>query len=145
MSTVNNSTNVTVNQVVKPQQQNNKSDPPAVNALYNKVEAESVAVDALEEKSSGAIVREEEKAQEKPLDPKALNEVVSDLNDFVQNVQREISFSVDEPSGGVVVKVRNAGSEEVIRQIPSEEVLAIKERLKRDDDDPTGLVLNARV
>lgn len=54
-----------------------------------------------------------------------LENAVSRINDYVQNVQRTIKFSVDETSGKDVVKILDKQTEEVIRQIPSEEVLAI--------------------
>ena len=92
------------------------------------------AAETTQEKSNGGLLAQDE-----------LQEVVKNLNVFVQNVQRDISFDFDESTGGVVVKVKNAGTEEVIRQIPSEEVLALRERLKTDAGDVTGLVLSARV
>ena len=52
-----------------------------------------------------------------------LDEVVAVLNDFVQQIQRDLNFSVDEDSGRTVVKVLDTETKEVIRQIPSQEVL----------------------
>ena len=54
-----------------------------------------------------------------------LDQVVSQINDYVQNVQRSLQFSIDEISGRNVVKVIDKQTEEVIRQIPIEEVLTI--------------------
>jgi len=54
-----------------------------------------------------------------------LKEAVSKLNDYVQNVQRNLSFRVDKDSGQTVVKVYDAQTNEVIRQIPSEETLKL--------------------
>ena len=56
---------------------------------------------------------------------KQLENAVSRINDYVQNVQRTIEFSVDETSGKDVVKILDKQTDEVIRQIPSEEVLAL--------------------
>lgn len=55
---------------------------------------------------------------------------VVDLNDYVQRVGREIHFSVDDDSGQTVIKVMNAETKEVIRQIPPDEVLALAEFLQ---------------
>lgn len=63
-------------------------------------------------------------------DPENLKEVVSDLNKLVQNLQRELQFSVDDDSGETVVKVIDRETDEVVRQIPSEEVMALKRRLE---------------
>ena len=58
-----------------------------------------------------------------------LKKAVQEIEKFVQSVKRNLEFSIDEPSGKVVVKVIASGSGEVIRQIPAEEVLRIAERL----------------
>jgi flagellar protein FlaG len=54
---------------------------------------------------------------------------VATIQDFVQSVRRSLNFSLEEGSGRVVVKVTDAGSGEVIRQIPSEEALQLAENL----------------
>lgn len=65
--------------------------------------------------------------------PEATREQVEDavatIQEFVQSVRRSINFSVDDGSGRVVVKVTDAGSGDVIRQIPSEEALQLAENL----------------
>lgn len=71
-------------------------------------------------------------AQVEP-DPQASREeveaAVASIQDFVQSVRRNLNFSLEEGSGRVVVKVTDAGSGEVIRQIPSEEALQLAENL----------------
>lgn len=54
---------------------------------------------------------------------------VATIQDFVQNVRRSLNFSLEDGSGRVVVKVTDAGSGDVIRQIPSEEALQLAENL----------------
>lgn len=54
-----------------------------------------------------------------------LEVAVAQINEYVQNNQRTLEFSVDEESGRDVVRVLDRQTDEVIRQIPSEEVLAI--------------------
>ncbi len=61
--------------------------------------------------------------------PVDISKVADRLNDFMQNSQRSLRFRVDDPSGRTVITVVNATTDEVIRQIPSEEVLAIADRL----------------
>lgn len=58
-----------------------------------------------------------------------LNDVVKNLNDHIQQYRRELQFEVDEKSGRTVVKVMDMENNEVIRQMPSEEVLAMSHRL----------------
>jgi len=59
-----------------------------------------------------------------------LEKVVSKMNDFVQSLQRDLKFSVDDGSGKTIVKVIDATTDEVLRQIPSEEALEILHRLQ---------------
>ncbi|MCP4431754.1 MAG: flagellar protein FlaG [Gammaproteobacteria bacterium] len=59
-----------------------------------------------------------------------LEESVSQLNELVQSVQRDLQFSIDEFSGDTVIKVLDTKTAEVIRQIPSEEVLALTQNLE---------------
>ena len=54
---------------------------------------------------------------------------MSDIQDFVQSVRRDINFNLDEDSGRVVINVTEATSGDVIRQIPSEEALRLAENL----------------
>jgi len=49
---------------------------------------------------------------------------VTQLNDYVQSVQRTLNFSVNENTGQVVVKVVDTNNEEeVILEIPAEDAL----------------------
>ena len=60
-----------------------------------------------------------------------LEEAVSSIQQFVQTVQRNLNFSLDDSTGRVVVKVTDGASGEVIRQIPSEEALRLAEGLEQ--------------
>jgi flagellar protein FlaG len=53
----------------------------------------------------------------------ALRDKVAQLNDYMQNMNRNLQFSVDDTSGDTVIKVIDSETEEVVRQIPSEEIL----------------------
>ncbi len=59
-----------------------------------------------------------------------IEDVVSDLNDLVRNLQRELRFSVDTKSGDTIVMVVDRTTDEVVRQIPSEEIVALRQRLE---------------
>lgn len=69
-----------------------------------------------------------------------IKQAVQDLNTYAQSLQRDLYFSIDEESGETVVKVMDHESGEVIRQIPTEEVLAIAHSLK----SAQGLLLSAK-
>ena len=59
-----------------------------------------------------------------------INEAVNRINEVVQTVQRDLSFNLDEDSGRTVIRVVNSENGELIRQIPSEQVLAIAHHLR---------------
>jgi flagellar protein FlaG len=69
-----------------------------------------------------------------------IDRAVSDINSFVQKVNRELQFSLEEelPLGRAVIRVIDVDTDEVIREIPSKEVLAIAERLSELSDSLTG-------
>ena len=54
-----------------------------------------------------------------------IENIVSNISDYVQTVRRELQFTVDEDSGSTVVKVFNKETDELIRQIPSEDFLKL--------------------
>ena len=62
-----------------------------------------------------------------------LDDAVSQLNDFVQNVQRDLQFEVDNDLGQTIVKVVDQSTKEVIRQIPDELALRLAENLQQDE------------
>lgn len=68
---------------------------------------------------------------EEPAQPKkaALADTVKDLNDLAQELHRELRFAVDDESGEMVIKVVDQKTDKVIRQIPSEEVVQLRQRL----------------
>jgi len=59
-----------------------------------------------------------------------MTSVVSSLNESVQNIQRGIEFSVDEESGRSVVKVVDRETGDVIRQMPTEDALAVSRHIQ---------------
>ncbi|NOX08537.1 MAG: flagellar protein FlaG [Gammaproteobacteria bacterium] len=77
---------------------------------------------------------------------KQLSQAVSDLNDFVQNIQRNVYFSVDDDTGRTIVRVVDRETDELIRQIPSEEVLniarSLEEQIASNKND--GLILQVQ-
>jgi len=67
---------------------------------------------------------------------------VTKLNDFVQTVQRNLQFNLDDTSGKTIITVVDKQTSEVVRQIPDD--VAIK--LAQDLQQPEPLSLfNAKV
>jgi flagellar protein FlaG len=57
--------------------------------------------------------------------PERVNEALSRIQSYLSASQRELQISVDKGSGRTVVRVVNPETQEVIRQIPTEEVLKL--------------------
>ncbi len=77
--------------------------------------------------------------QGEPSNQEAVRETVHNLNDYVQSQQRELLFEVDDVTGDTVIKVRDSKTDEVIRQIPSEELMALARRMLQMSEDKGNL------
>lgn len=87
-------------------------------------------------------------AEQQQVSRQAIERVVSELEAYVQNAQRNLDFHVDDKTGRVVVKVVDATNDSVIRQIPSEEMIAISHRLQEfmdnNQQDMRGMLLEIK-
>ena len=70
-----------------------------------------------------------------------IEQAVEDLNSYVQNVRRELHFSIDEQSGHTIIKVIDSESQKVVRQIPPQEVVDMAKYL----DSHAGILMRAKV
>lgn len=64
-------------------------------------------------------------------DPVQLQEAVRRAEDAVRKFASNLMFSLDKDTGKTVIKIVDSQTNEVIRQIPSEELLAISRNLDR--------------
>ena len=63
------------------------------------------------------------------IDAEAIEAAVAKIASFAEGLGRTLSITVDDRSGDFVVTVQNASTEELVRQIPSEEVLKISQAI----------------
>ncbi len=70
----------------------------------------------------------------------AIKQVADQINAFLKTRASDLQFSVDPQSDQVVVRIVDTATGEVIRQIPSEEMIAISHALDRAD----GLLLHQK-
>lgn len=70
-----------------------------------------------------------ESIEQAQLSADKLRASVEQLNQFMKDGQRNLAFSVDDSADAVVVRVTDRDTNELIRQIPTEEALAIREHL----------------
>ena len=59
---------------------------------------------------------------------------VASVNSYVQSIQRDLQFTVDEELERTVIKVVDSGSGELIRQIPEDIFLELARNLKQDGE-----------
>jgi len=73
---------------------------------------------------------------------KNVEEAVTRLNDYVQSIQRDLQFQLDEDSGKTIITVLDSRTSEVVRQIPDDVALKLARDLQQDE--PLSL-FNAKV
>ena len=75
-----------------------------------------------------------------------VEQAVEQLNEYVQSLQRDLRFSLDQDLGRAVVRVIDSSTQEVIRQIPNETALQLARNLKAIQEvraqESADLVLN---
>lgn len=85
--------------------------------------------------------REPARDEQKKKSDDEVKEAAARINEFVESMTTDIQFSVDKETNRTVVKVLSRKNGEVIRQIPSEEVLKIAKVL----DELEGLIIREKV
>ncbi len=76
------------------------------------------------------------------LSPDQARELAEEMNDLMDDLQTSLGFSIHEKlHNQVVVEIKNRETNELIKQIPTEEFLAIKEKM----EEFRGLILDQSV
>jgi len=89
----------------------------------------------------GAPGGRDPQAQEaQALDPQALGAAVEKLNEMLSGKRQLLTFQVDDEAGEMVIRVVDSQTDEVIRQIPSEEALKFAQYV----EGLTGLIFNGQ-
>lgn len=81
-------------------------------------------------------------ARESSLPPQneQLKDATTEMNKYVQSLQRDLHFSVDEESGETIIKVVDSENQRLVRTIPSEEFL----HASQEFNGSVGLLLKAK-
>ncbi len=91
---------------------------------------------------SGSVSQEQGWAKEKGrTSVQELQAAVDDMNRKAQDLRRSVQFSIDRELNMTVVKVVDSRTEEVVRQIPSEEFIEISKALR----ESRSLIFDAEV
>jgi flagellar protein FlaG len=95
----------------------------------------------LDEIEARFIAQEEQKESEK-VSKAEVESAVTKLNDFVQSVQRNLQFNLDDASGKTIITVVDKQTSEVVRQIPDDVAVKLAQDLQQSE--PLSL-FNAKV
>ncbi|MEW6445837.1 MAG: flagellar protein FlaG [Pseudomonadota bacterium] len=76
--------------------------------------------------------------------PEEIQQAVDDVKELIQTVRRDLNLNIDEDSGRLVIKVIDRDSEEVVRQIPSEEILSFIQKLSKLIESREGVLIQEK-
>lgn len=89
---------------------------------------------------TGAQTREDKK-QEKPPSTEEVEKTTRELNSYMDELKTSLGFSINEKTKELMVNIINRDTKEIIKQIPPEELMTIREKMA----ELAGILLNERV
>ena len=95
-----------------------------------------------------AKVSEQRGIAEISFDIVEVNRAASKVNEFVEQIGRNLEFSVHESTGRVIITVRESETGKIVRQIPPEELLIIADLVRENLENttaPPGILLADKV
>ena len=90
---------------------------------------------------AAAVVQQAAEQQAQKPNAEQIQKAMENLKQATQSTAQNLQFSVDRDTNQTVIRVVDGNTNEVIRQIPSEEVLQIAKSL----DKLSGLILRQKV
>lgn len=70
-------------------------------------------------------------------------QALSDISNYMQSQSRELQFQLDENISGSIITVLDRETHEIVRQIPTEEVIEVARYIAENAPDPLkGLLLD---
>lgn len=99
---------------------------PSVVNIRPTIRQEIADVEKTQAAERSAIVASQEKNDSKSF----IEQTVNSLNEHNFNVKRSLRFEVDDQTGVTVITVKDTRTQEVIRQIPSEELLKLAQHIQ---------------
>jgi flagellar protein FlaG len=109
----------------------------SVHAPTKKNEEPGVTVSAVT--TAKALIPAKLPEQKDQENQQQFSNAVKEISNFFQMAQSSLEFSLDDVSGQMIMQIKDTETNEVIRQIPSEDVLTLAKRL----DDLTGVLFKA--
>lgn len=73
-------------------------------------------------------------------DSNRLEQAVEDLNRYVQSIQRDLQFTIDDETDKTIITVKDSLTDETIRQIPTEQAIEMAHKLQDLGDNNSTLI-----
>ncbi|MBO1352256.1 MAG: flagellar protein FlaG [Hormoscilla sp. GUM202] len=99
-----------------------------------------------EQQVAGSLSESEDKQAK--IGEQSVTDAVALVEEFVSAKQKRVSFSIAEETGKMVIQIKDKDSQEVLRQIPAEEVLEMASRVQNLVDEigqKTGILFEESV
>ena len=92
---------------------------------------------------SKAGLSQDKAEKTKSSEPVSINvhKAIDKLNKLAESQKKDVSFSIDEASESQVIKVFKTQTGELIKQFPSEQILAMRARIRNN----TGLLFDSKM
>lgn len=104
------------------------------------VQKNSEATGVNEDKESLNQTTDQQMTTGQQMTTEEVEEAVESFQEMSETIQTQLEFSVHEESDKIVVKIFDKESGELIRQVPSEEMLALQDKMR----DLTGLLFDEK-
>ena len=119
-------------------QQQSRVPPDHTNQGTKRAEKSSLQKVHAEERAAEAEQNRERKDGEKEGQKERLEDIKNAANDLLARMNIKLDFNLDKQTEEIVVKIRNKENNEVIRQIPPEEMLELAKRM----EEMSGILLD---
>lgn len=114
------------------------SEVASVESMPPQVKADAAKMNKVQEMESSSKTKDKKGA----FSNKETQEMVEVLNEFMDDLQTNLGFSIREDlNHQVVVEIKDRKTDELIKQIPTEEMLMIKEKM----EELTGLIFDQSI
>ena len=87
-------------------------------------------------------------AESETVEPKEIESAVDNMNELLEARGRQLQFQIDEETNRTVISVLDQESGDVIRQIPSEDVLKLIARMREAGstlDGAVGVLIDSKI
>ncbi|MCF7986251.1 MAG: flagellar protein FlaG [Methylovulum sp.] len=123
ISSINNLANIAA--IPKKAAHTDKSPTETSDSALQASTASSLVANPIKSVADNAALKSESSTQNR----EKVGEAVNNINNFFQMTKRSMQFSINEDTGRTIIEIKDEKTGDIIRQIPSEEVLQLEKKL----------------